>query len=89
MFPERNQGKKAEAIENKPKYDIGTQWYLDVFRRLSRSRSIGFSIGCIPLMEITNYALSIGYIEESLEDFIDIIQSMDDLYLTEVNKKNK
>ena len=40
-------------------------------------------------MEITNYALSIGYIEESLEDFIDIIQSMDDLYLTEVNKKNK
>lgn len=50
---------------------------------------MGFGVGCIPLTEITNYAHSVGFIEDEIEDFIDIVNTMDDVYITEVNKKNK
>lgn len=66
---------------------MGTQWYLNTFWRLARSRNTGFGIGYIPLSEVINYGEKVGHIEDSLEDFIDIIQMMDDLYVSKASSK--
>lgn len=43
--------------------------------------------GHIPLTAITEYANNIGHVEYDVQDFVDIIYGMDDIYLTHINKK--
>jgi hypothetical protein len=43
--------------------------------------------GYIPLTAITDYANNIGMVEDDVQDFVEIICGMDDIYLSTVNKK--
>ena len=47
------------------------------------------SVGYIPVSEIIAYGEGVGHLEDLLEDFIYIIQQLDEVYIEESNKKNK
>lgn len=49
---------------------------------------MGMSVGYIPLSEITNYGLTLGHVEDNLEDFVEIIMEADEGYLEVINKKS-
>lgn len=51
------------------------------FDRLSFSRPIGMSLGSIPLSEITGYWRNIDQLCGELEDWIDMVQAMDGIFL--------
>lgn len=50
---------------------------------------MGMAIGYIPLSEIINYALTLGHVEDDIQDFIEIIQETDEGYLEVINKPSQ
>ena len=70
------------SLAEKPELHEDLIIYWNAFFTLVWSRPIGMAIGYIPLSEITQYALILGYDDmESLERFIYLIQSMDEVYV--------
>ena len=62
---------------------------METFFKLSSSRPSGMSLGSIPISEICSYATFLGHIEETLEEFVDIILSMDSAFLEHHNKESQ
>lgn len=85
-FEELN-GKKAKSLTERPEEDIYTSWYKRAFYIISRSRQSVMGAGYIPLTAITDYANNIEMVEDNVQDFVEIICGMDDIYLSTVNKK--
>lgn len=84
-FAELN-GRESE-LSKKPEEDLYVNWYKRAFYTISRSRQSGFSLGYIPLSAIVDYGNNIGHVEDDIRDFVEIINSMDDVYLAHINKK--
>jgi len=79
-----------QALAEKPDLDLVSSWYIETFFLLSNSRRIvQESVGSIPLSEITNYALTIGTIEDDLHTFCYIICELDNVYLDHIHSKQK
>lgn len=76
-----------QALLEQPNMDYETRFYLNTFYRLSMSRQIGMSVSYIPVSEIIIYGNNIVHLEESIEDFVYIIQAVDAKYVKEANKK--
>ena len=71
-----------------PKEESTYSYYLKVYNRLSRSRSMN---GTIPLSEILAYANNIELIS-SIDEFIDVINMIDSIQVEfhrEVDKQKK
>lgn len=80
-------GNSFPALEEQPELLVTDEYYLNAFYRLSSSRQLGMTTGPIPLSEIIGY---LEYLNEpEPEEFIDIIQHCDGVYLDEVYKKQE
>lgn len=65
-----------------PKIDLTTHHYLETFYRIADSRNVHMGgVTAIPVSEIISYAESVGHLEDTTEHFIDIIKSMDSVYM--------
>ncbi len=58
----------------------GLEFYIDAFRELSTTRSVGFSLGAIPFTAIAEY-FTIYDIDGDFDEFASIIRRMDNVYL--------
>jgi len=54
---------------------------IKAFARLSFSRPVGMSLGTIALSEITGYWRNIERLIDQLDDWIDMIQSLDSIFI--------
>lgn len=64
--------------------------HFTAFKDLSRQRSMGgFSLGNIPYLDIVQYAKLYEMDEETTEDLIFFVTSLDDHYLSNMNKERK
>lgn len=85
-FAERNG--TLPDLSNKPEENVYINWYKRAFYTISRSRQAVMGIGYIPLSAIVDYSNNVGHVEDTVQDFIEIIYAMDDLYVEHhVNKK--
>lgn len=66
---------KLRELPDVEKYDF----YIDAFSILSRSRSVGFGVGGIPLSEIEVYIRL--YDVQDIERFIAVISAMDKAFM--------
>ncbi len=82
----KKSGKKVPALDKEPKYNLFVDWYLSAFDRLSKGRNWanGERIG---IRDIISYANDVGSIDTK-EEFIDIIQVADSLFLEMMVKKH-
>lgn len=71
------------SLAEKPELQEDLITYWNAFFTLVWSRPIGMAIGYIPLSEIIQYGIVLGYNTdmEYLERFIYLIQSMDEVYV--------
>ena len=82
----KNTGELPLALQNKPFPTLFEQQYYDAFLTLSNGRQMGFD-GPLPLQisEILAYLESIE--AEDVEDYIYILQRMDEEYLRNARQK--
>lgn len=74
--------------QQKPEENVYINWYKRAFYTISRSRQAVMGIGYIPLSAIVDYSNNVGHVEDTVQDFIEIIYAMDDIYVAHhVNKK--
>lgn len=62
--------------------------FFQAFKDLSSQRSIGFSLGYIPFLDIVAYARAFGFSDELEEDLIFFVRGLDEHYLQLVNDEN-
>jgi hypothetical protein len=62
---------------------------IKAFARLSFSRPVGMSLGTIALSEITGYWLKVERLMDELEDWIDMIQALDSIFIDFHAQKSK
>ena len=82
-------GREVPALQNRPALNRWVCEYWDAFQVLIQSRAIHQGgIGPIPLSEIVAYidCVYIRDVDDRLT-FIKMIQSLDNVYVTHVNKK--
>lgn len=77
-----------ERIQNAPELWLGNLLYYQGFLDLTSSRQVGLALGPISLMNAMEYCLLMGIEGEQAEDFLWIIQRLDQKYLEWGNKKN-
>ena len=75
---------KLSDKDIKPDFDE-VVFYIESFIDLSTERSIGMSLGPIPISKIISYQLHFGLSEE----FVGIMRQVDMLYLKEIDSKSK
>ena len=84
-------GRKT-PLDEMPVFDESDGWFarqeylliesiIKAFTRLSFSRPVGMGRGTIVLSEITGYWRNVESLLSELEDWIDMIQSLDNIYL--------
>jgi hypothetical protein len=75
-------------LATRPEITPEIAFYLEAFEILSSSRSVGMSLGNIPVSEIILYGTTFPIIDD-LFTFVQVIARVDGLYLSHLNKKNK
>ena len=68
-----------------PELELWERGYVDDFYTLTSSRQIGMGLAPIPISEIIAFVDKVGIMD--FEDFLYIINAMDNAYLDEYNKK--
>ena len=77
----------VSPLKDRPELEEWENEYVMAFYRLTSSRQTGMSIGAIPLSEILVYW---EYFElDDLEEFVFIIQAVDNAYLEQMDKDSK
>lgn len=74
-----------KALTSRPELEVWEATYIQDFYRLSSSRQQGMNVGAIPVSEILAYCEFFDIPEA--EDFLYIIQSMDNAYMEKVAEK--
>lgn len=83
-YRELEEAGRPTPIQNRPAVEAGGDWFIVAFQRLSKSRGNGMN-GPLPIAisEISRYWRDVGHIG-SLEEFIAVIQALDEAYLQKV-----
>lgn len=76
-----------KAIQNAPELMIGLELYYQGFLDLTSCRQIGMGLGPISLLDIREYCILQGIEGEQQDDFVWIIQRLDQKYLEWSNKR--
>ena len=85
---EQLNGVTPKFVSERPELCMWSRWVYTDFERLSRSRSSGMGLGSIPLSEIINYFDRVGFYDNDLEKFIEIIQAIDETFINEKDTEN-
>ncbi len=76
-----------DKLKNAPTLHMGLEFYFNAFKELSTCRVSTFSLGCITYFMCCEYCDRNNVTGDQREDFIVIIQAMDDAYMKYVNSK--
>lgn len=77
-----------ERIQNAPELTPGTQLFYTGFLELTSNRSMGAALGPIPFLAILEYCLIKGIEGEQQDNFVWLIQRLDQKYLEWSRSKN-
>lgn len=80
---EQLNGVTPKFVSSRPEMCMWSRWVYRDFQRLSKSRVSGMSLGFIPLSEIVSYFDRVGFYDNDLEKFIDMIQTIDTIFINE------
>lgn len=80
-------GKEPDKLKALPELDERHFFYIDAFSLLSRSRSVGFGVGGIPLGELLAYTKL--YEVNDVDRFVKIISEMDKAFTKAKPPKKK
>jgi hypothetical protein len=72
-----------------PVLQAGDEWYLEAFRDLNTTRSVGMGLGPIPWDRAREYGLYAGLDDANMPVFLAVMQAMDSLYLEWEGKEVK
>jgi hypothetical protein len=76
--------------KEEPKLPSHLIFFFQAFKNLGRQRQIGgFSLGCIPYLDIIAYSRIYRCDQETEEDLVYFVTGLDDHYLAKVNKDQK
>ena len=78
-----------ERIQNAPELWPGLALYFNGYVELTSCRSIGMGVGPIPVTDIVLYCNEKGLEGEQREDFLWIVQHLDQKYLDWSSKRGK
>lgn len=78
-----------ETIQNAPELVVGQQLYYTGFIDLTSCRAVGMGVGPIPALSIFEYCLLKEIEGDQRQDFVDIIQRLDQKYLDWSSKRGK
>lgn len=82
-----------ESLKNAPSLHLGNEFYYNAFKELSTCRVSGMGIGTITYFMCTQYCAENEIYDDQRDDFIVIIQAMDETFveysLTKSKKKQK
>ncbi len=78
----------ATPLREIPYVTFSDSWYLDVFAVLSNSRAGGEVPGSIQISEMLTYSDHFEIIGNK-KSFIEVIQSLDSIYLNHLSEKRK
>lgn len=70
-----------ERIQNAPELALGLEFYYNAFDQLGRERPAGLGLSFIPLSSIIYYAQWVGLSESETQDFIVLIQKLDEAFI--------
>jgi len=70
-----------DRIQNAPELNLGSELYYTGFLELTSCRQVGMDLGPIPLLAILEYCMINGIEGEQLDDFVWMIQRLDQKYL--------
>lgn len=73
----QKQGKKIEALENRPKPDIVVEWYISAYKTLTKNKEVGSAVSMTDMKSYCDMFDIIGTIKE----FVEIIQAIDEVIL--------
>jgi len=79
---------RATPLDDEVQLTDTAIWYINVFELLTRERNLGTNLEHIPPSILFNYADRFELIG-SLEEFIKVVCSMDDIYLKYQSDENK
>ena len=80
-------GRKT-PLDNEPRADEDTRWFLSAYSTLSRSRTYGMGSNPISLVDTVAYWENVGNIGP-LDEFIAVMQGLDAVYLADQAEKAK
>lgn len=75
-------------LQDRPDVDTETVWFMSAFGTLSASRSVGMSLGSIPLSEIVIYWREVGRIGP-IKEFVRVMRAMDSEWLRVQSERNR
>lgn len=78
-----------EALKNAPSLFSGNEFYFNAFKQLSTCRVNGMGMGNITYFMCVDYCNENQIYEDQRQDFIVVIQAMDETFIDYCDKKSK